>query len=490
MHVRTLVVAFHFLQTLHCCHMRAWRCVQELFRSVIGITFRALGNNFENAIWKQSAQLDRFIPGVVPLVVTTGAGPASRQSLGTAVLGGMLMATVLTLAGSIPRALWTMVNEWLQLGSVAPTLPRNKKNEGILYRGGLMPIAVDFLPVGDSNGDAIVIKYGEGDTFYLQVVDGGYAQIGEEMIAHIETHYGKGVVITDMVVSHADNDHAKGLIPVYKHFQVANLWMNRPWLYAQEVLDQFHGNWSLEGWIKEVRDKHEYLVELETLARARGMEPKEVFQGAQIGPFHVLAPSRERYITLIPDLDKTPPPYKSETAGLGRGLFELAKNVLNAIKETMDVETLDPNPPATSASNETSVVQLGIYDGRKILLTADVGPAGLTEAALYAHSRGILSAPDMIQIPHQGSRRNVTPAVLDAWLGEPNGGNPRRGAALVMVGKNKTEHPRKKVKNAFIRRGYPVFVSRSTSWMHMPYGYDPRGPTMTAEPFSHDVEDD
>jgi beta-lactamase superfamily II metal-dependent hydrolase len=353
-----------------------------------------------------------------------------------------------------------------------------------------MPISIDFLPVGDSNGDAIVIKYGQDDTFYLQVVDGGYAQVGEDMIKHIEEHYGKNLIIADMVVSHADNDHAIGLIPVFKHFQVANLWMNRPWLYAQEVLDQFHGNWSIDGWVKEVRDKHPYLVELEDLARARGIEPKEVFRGAQIGPFHILAPSRERYITLIPDLDKTPPPYKSEAAGLGRGLFELARSVIDAIKETMDVETLDNNPPATSASNETSVVQLGMYDNKKILLTADVGPAGLEEAALYAHSRGFLSPPDMIQIPHQGSRRNVTPAVLNAWLGEPNGGVPGRGSALVMVGKNKNEWPRKKVKNAFIRRGYPVFVRRSEGWMHMPYGYDNRGSTMTAEPFSHDVEED
>lgn len=351
-----------------------------------------------------------------------------------------------------------------------------------------MPIAVEFLPVGDSNGDAIVIKYGQGDTFYLQVVDGGYAEVGEQMIEHIEKVYGKNVVIADMVVSHADNDHAKGLIPVFQHFRVGTLWMNRPWLYAQEVLDQFHGNWSLDGWIKEVRDSHEYLVELESLARARNMEPKEVFQGAQIGPFLVLAPSRERYISLIPDLDKTPPPYKSE--GVVKGFVEAVRGVLDAVKETMDIETLDRNPPATSASNETSVVQLGLYDNKKILLTADVGPVGLMEAAQYAKSRGLLSAPSMIQIPHQGSRRNVTPAVLDAWLGEPNGGDPRRGAALVMVGKNKTEHPRKKVKNAFMRRGYPVFVNRSTTWMHMPYGYDPRGVDMTAEPFSHDVEDD
>jgi HAE1 family hydrophobic/amphiphilic exporter-1 len=36
-----------------------------------------------------------FILGVIPLVVATGAGARSRQSLGTAVLGGMFIATVL-----------------------------------------------------------------------------------------------------------------------------------------------------------------------------------------------------------------------------------------------------------------------------------------------------------------------------------------------------------------------------------------------------------
>jgi HAE1 family hydrophobic/amphiphilic exporter-1 len=36
-----------------------------------------------------------FILGVLPLVFATGAGAASRQSLGTAVCGGMITATVL-----------------------------------------------------------------------------------------------------------------------------------------------------------------------------------------------------------------------------------------------------------------------------------------------------------------------------------------------------------------------------------------------------------
>jgi HAE1 family hydrophobic/amphiphilic exporter-1 len=36
-----------------------------------------------------------FILGVLPLVVASGAGSASRQALGTAVFGGMLSATLL-----------------------------------------------------------------------------------------------------------------------------------------------------------------------------------------------------------------------------------------------------------------------------------------------------------------------------------------------------------------------------------------------------------
>lgn len=36
-----------------------------------------------------------FILGIFPLVNATGAGAASRQSLGTAVFGGMLAATIL-----------------------------------------------------------------------------------------------------------------------------------------------------------------------------------------------------------------------------------------------------------------------------------------------------------------------------------------------------------------------------------------------------------
>jgi multidrug efflux pump subunit AcrB len=38
-----------------------------------------------------------FILGVVPLMIATGAGGASRRSLGTAVFGGMNAATLLAI---------------------------------------------------------------------------------------------------------------------------------------------------------------------------------------------------------------------------------------------------------------------------------------------------------------------------------------------------------------------------------------------------------
>jgi multidrug efflux pump subunit AcrB len=56
-----------------------------------------------------------FILGVVPLVVATGAGAAARRSLGTAVFGGMLVATVLSLV--LVPALYVIVEgatEWVQ----------------------------------------------------------------------------------------------------------------------------------------------------------------------------------------------------------------------------------------------------------------------------------------------------------------------------------------------------------------------------------------
>jgi len=56
-----------------------------------------------------------FILGVVPLMLATGAGAASRQSLGTTVFGGMVAATVLTLV-FVP-VFYAVIEKWRERGS-------------------------------------------------------------------------------------------------------------------------------------------------------------------------------------------------------------------------------------------------------------------------------------------------------------------------------------------------------------------------------------
>lgn len=100
---------------------------------------------------------------------------------------------------------------------------------------------VDFLPAGDGNGDAICVRYGsEATGHWLHVVDGGFSDTAETVINHIEKHYGSHYTIAQMVLSHADSDHACGLIRVLKRFEIAGaIWMNRPWQFAQHVLPAY-----------------------------------------------------------------------------------------------------------------------------------------------------------------------------------------------------------------------------------------------------------
>jgi HAE1 family hydrophobic/amphiphilic exporter-1 len=51
-----------------------------------------------------------FIAATIPLVVATGAGSASRNSLGTVVFGGMIVSTLLNLA--ITPVLYVIIKGW------------------------------------------------------------------------------------------------------------------------------------------------------------------------------------------------------------------------------------------------------------------------------------------------------------------------------------------------------------------------------------------
>jgi len=322
-----------------------------------------------------------------------------------------------------------------------------------------MGYEIEFLPVGEGNGDAICIRYGNiYEGYYIHLIDGGYTDTGNTIIDHITNHYGQATYIDNIVLSHADADHATGLLQVLEHFEVGALWMNRPWLYAAEVIDAFHGNYTVTGLEMAIKEKYPIIAQLEALAVEKGTPIHEAFGGKQAGPFTILAPTRESYLSLIPQFDRTPTSYARPIKGTLGKLFEAAKALVR-YQETWNIEALQENPDPTSASNESSVVQLGIIDGKKLLFTADAGPSALNEAADVAKYLGQLSPPAFVQVPHHGSRRNVTPSTLNGLLGSPlpEHSGHSRGIAFCSVGSGQKAYPRNRVSNAFLRRGYPVY---------------------------------
>jgi multidrug efflux pump subunit AcrB len=65
-----------------------------------------------------------FILGVVPLYIASGAGAASKQSVGTVVLAGMITATILSVL--LVPALYVIVQRWSEKmsgKSAAPPAP-------------------------------------------------------------------------------------------------------------------------------------------------------------------------------------------------------------------------------------------------------------------------------------------------------------------------------------------------------------------------------
>src|SRR5262245_64260508 len=62
-----------------------------------------------------------FLLGVLPLVIATGAGAASRRALGTAVFGGMATATLLGVF--IIPALYVAIQRFVERRTIAHEAP-------------------------------------------------------------------------------------------------------------------------------------------------------------------------------------------------------------------------------------------------------------------------------------------------------------------------------------------------------------------------------
>lgn len=356
---------------------------------------------------------------------------------------------------------------------------------------------IDFLKMDSKNsGDAIGVRYEINGETFIHVVDGGHQTTGEELANHLRKYYDGCPAIDHVVATHPDGDHAGGLRTILEEFPVARLWMLRPWEYADELIGDFSRFTSVDNLKKRLREIYPNINFLEEMAIKRGIPIFEPFQGARIGAFTVLAPTKERYLRLVLDSEKTPESVaRAEEERLlaeGRWTAErLFKKVVNLVRAAWGAEVFSEEE--TSSENEMSVVQYASLCGKKLLLTGDAGRGALSEAADYAPNANLfLPGIDRFQIPHHGSRRNVSTELLDRWLGEKLPQKPAPGeqtfSAIVSASKEDEDHPRKAVIRAFIHRGANV-ISTESAGIQTHHNSPDRGwGAATALPYPEDQE--
>lgn len=327
---------------------------------------------------------------------------------------------------------------------------------------------IDFLPVGNSSksGDAIPIRYSNHGVTRVHIVDGGYQEMGSSIIDHLSSFYDDPSSIDAVVVTHPDGDHAGGLRTVLEEKSVSELWMLRPWLYADDLVGRFARFSNVKNLEKRLREIYPNIAALEALALEKGIPIKEPFQGATIGDFLVLAPSKTRYLDLVEASEKTPESSKVASESFSAGMLQgFGRTILNMLKAFWGEEAFSAEE--TSAENDMSVVQYAVLSEQRILLTGDTGRNGLIEAADYAEKIGIpIPGVDRFQVPHHGSRRNVSTEVLDRWLGERLALKPSEGnetfTAMISAAKEDDDHPRKAVVRAMIHRGGKVVKTKGS----------------------------
>ncbi len=351
---------------------------------------------------------------------------------------------------------------------------------------------IDFLDVeSKKSGDAIPLRYSIGDVTRIHVTDGGFQATGDLLVEHINKYYGSPKYIDAVIVTHPDGDHAGGLRKLFDEYIIGELWMLRPWLYADELIDRFSRFTSSDNLAKRLKEIYPNLAALEELAIEHKVKISEPFQGAKIGEFNVLAPSKARYLDLVVESEKTPEAAKEEEQTLAEAAGQFIKKAINFIRVAWGDEYFPDDD--TSPENNMSVIQYARLCDKKILLTGDAGRAALDEAADFAPSVGLdLPGIDRIQVPHHGSRHNVSTEVLDRWLGTKHDAQPESGSftAIVSAAKEDKDHPRKSVVRAFIHRGARVI---STEGSHKQTGHnapDREGwVTVTPLPYPEDLED-
>ncbi|WP_316812251.1 ComEC/Rec2 family competence protein [Pedobacter heparinus] len=313
-------------------------------------------------------------------------------------------------------------------------------------------LEIDFLAVesGQHSGDAIAIRYGDfssRDTQKIIIIDGGTLTAGQNLVNLVRDVYGTNRV--DLVLcTHLDKDHVSGLRTVVRELEVGELWIHKPWEHSEEICHLFHdGRITTNSLAERLKDAYNFAYELVEIAEEKGIDIREPFAGRQFDEFtfQILGPNVDFYRELLVNSAKTPE-QKEDT--ILESVMKSFTKAINWVEESIGLESLDENGE-TSSENSSSAVSLLTIDSNKHLFTGDAGIQSLKNVIEYSVQEGIdISKISFMQAPHHGSKRNISPSILDSI---------RCDVAYVSASSEAEKHPSRKVLNAFHRRNTKTY---------------------------------
>lgn len=371
----------------------------------------------------------------------------------------------------------------------------------IITSSSICAYEIDFVGGGEEvkkDGDAIAFRWKTTDgTFKVFVYDGGLQQQGE-CLKDILNHYyfdapedikdASKKIIDAVFVSHSDQDHTVGLNTILENFQVNALYMNRPWLYVDELFDRVDdGRITRSSLEQRLRENYSYVNDLETTAIKNDIPIYEAFQGTVVEEnLTILSPAKEFYLQLLAESEKTPLNEDAKSFSIKKAFAYVRSLISTWLADDLrdDVET--------SVENEMSVVLLGDMNVEKFLLVGDAGQRALSQANDFALDQNIVirDKVKILQIPHHGGRHNIGPTILNTMVGGIVSKGITTGKEAYVSAAKDSDHPLAMVTNAYIRRGVKVYKNNGNTICHHQGNMPERGwGTVSQVPFSEKVEE-
>ena len=325
-----------------------------------------------------------------------------------------------------------------------------------------MDISIDMLKVG--NADALIVWLKDSQkNSHITVIDGGNSEDGESVIAHLENYILPNVSqnAPDLIIStHHDKDHINGLIKLVEKYigNIGEVWVNNPADYVSsyvfESLKSKLRNKSYERKYQYIQESLNNLDDFITIVDRYNILRESAFSGKEKfnNIIKVLGPSKSFYESMLPGFENLEE-YISEQGDFVYN-SRYSEAVINETLEANSSCSIVDKVNSTSASNNSSVITEFNINNKRFLFTGDTGVAAFNSV----EERYSLENIYWLDVPHHGSRRNLTSTLIDTMNADIG--------YISAVGNKK--HPRRALVNCLKRAGTKVYSTHKSGniWYH------------------------